>query len=191
MREVQPRGREVAGSDSFSDFTSAPPQVSENAAMTDSRPALSISALALASGLDRRTVAARLDAADIAPVDTRAGHPVYALGDAFRALNGTPGELNPREKLAIERAAETRAAALLAEQALHHQLAGLIPLEAAQAEMHRMVDWMLAQLLRPIPARLAARGVPGDAVARVRQMVGEIEVDITRKAAQAFVRADE
>ena len=45
----------------------------------------SVSALAREFGMDRRTVTERLRAADIQPIGTDRGNPVYALGDAARA----------------------------------------------------------------------------------------------------------
>ena len=133
------------------------------------RPAFSISALARASGLDRRTVTNRLDAAGVAPTGTNAGHPLYPLGPAWRSLLKDLIETTAQDQLTAELAAETRLDTEISDSKLAQKLAGLAEREEAEEQGALFIDGLIAGLVDLVD-QLKAADLPERAIERAQEL---------------------
>src|SRR5574337_13017 len=115
----------------------------------------SISALSVELGMDRRTVAKRLDAAKVEPAGTVSGDPVYGLREAMAAvlsLHRESGALDP----AAEKARLDAARAALAELELERRRGTLLEAEDVVATWSAHCSSARSRL-RAIPKRAAVQ----------------------------------
>lgn len=107
----------------------------------------SISKLAYAFGMDRRTVTRRIEDANLEPAGKKNGHPVYALKSAGPALfvnavapfKGDPEELQPQDRKAWYQSENERVK-------LEVQLRQLIPSEEVHREMSNLAKAVTSTL---------------------------------------------
>lgn len=114
-------------------------------------PAVGIRTLASLLDIDRDTVRAALNRADLKPVSNRGGHPAYAFPEAIRALFARRGEMDPAMLTPTDRRA--LADAKLRELELERRRGGLLPREDVR-EATAQAFQLVAQGIRAIPDNL-------------------------------------
>ncbi|GAA4879888.1 DUF1441 family protein [Ferrimonas pelagia] len=147
----------------------------------------SISKLAIAFGMDRRTVSKRLDGAPAAGVER--GAKVFKLAVAARALFGKseaagdqvdPDKLEPQDRLAYYKSERERLQ-------YETEISQLMPDPLHRAELAKFAKVMVLEL-ETLPDKLERDcGLPPSAVSKVQTMVD----DVRNAMAEAIIHADE
>ena len=138
----------------------------------------SVSALAREFGLDRRTVTERIRAANIHPIGTDRGNPVYAMADAARACfavealhTGGGDDLDPERLPPKERKDWYEGERL--RITLEQQRKQLVTLDEYQDEMSRVLK-DIAMTLETLPDVLERKcALSPDAVLTMQQLLDE------------------
>lgn len=135
-------------------------------------PAVGIRTLATLLDVDRDTVRAALNRAELKPASNRGGHPAYAFPDAIRALFARRGEMDPAMLTPTDRRA--LADAKLRELELDKRRGELLPrddVRQAAAQAFQLV----AQGLRAIPDNLERHcGISTDLAEQVELLIDSI-----------------
>lgn len=149
---------------------------------------VSITTIATEFGMDRKTVARRLDAAGLAPVDQVRGYPVFRLRDAVKAIFGLsvdrridqegdeppdPAKLPPMERRAWYQSESER----LDVETKKRQLIPAAEVEAEIAAGFKLV----AQTLDTLPDRLERDcALGGDQVGLVQHVIDQLREELYR-----------
>ncbi len=117
-------------------------------------PAVGIRTLAGLLGIDRDSIRAALNRAELKPVSNRGGHPAFDFAEAIRALFARRGEVDPALLTPIDRRA--LADAKLRELELERRRGAVLPrddVRTASAQAFALV----ASSMRAIPDNLERR----------------------------------
>lgn len=135
-------------------------------------PAVGIRTLAGLLDIDRDTVRAALNRAELKPVSNLGGHPAYAFPDAIRALFARRGEIDPAMLTPTDRRA--LADAKLRELELEKRRGALLPREDVQQASAQAFQ-LVAQSIRAIPDNLERQaGLSPEQAAEAEHVIDSI-----------------
>lgn len=145
----------------------------------------SLSSLAREFGIARETVAKKLSAANVKPVDHEKGHPVYKIKEAAAAILDAddqqvvsdPKLMTPKERLDWYKSEN--------ERLKHEKEVGIsIGTEEARLAMANIVQ-MVTKTLDTIPDVLERDcSLPADAVLQVEQVIDSLRIQMAEDLAQ-------
>lgn len=148
---------------------------------------LSISAIARATSMDRRTIANRLDAVEAMPCNGSGKSALYSLRDVIRALAcdfGSDDEVSSTDRLNLARARESDLNSARKELELKVQAGQLIPESDVRTELAKVVN-DTAQFLMTLPDILERDvGLSGRQVAKAHELVAKHRTAMYEKLAE-------